>query len=539
VRSGSTIARPAWWNGRTAGRWIALALGAAAAVVMTIGIGTPWPWSDEGATFLAVQRTWQELAVLWQSRDAPWVPYYYLAKAWATVVHTFAPGLSTVVAVRLLSAVAATGAVLGLYALVARNAGRLAGVFAAVLLISLPGFNRYAQEARGYSLLALAATVSWLLCDRWLHPARVATLTGTAMREGRPTGPSGPVGSGAAYAVSLAAVAAVQTFGLFQWPAHLLAVAVAPAQRSARARRVAGLALLGLVAAALAGAQVAASLLHGTGPSHPQAARVVSPMTIMVQLARGMSYTSHPEASIAILVLAAVGALSRVAGRRAFPINLLIWLVVPLSLEIVLGAVHTNLFRLRYWIAFLPPLAALAGIGALTLATASARLVGRLSGGRAAGLALVTAVFAALLGVQLAATLQPQQQLRAIDGHGENLTRVMAGITQERAAHPGLIIAISSATGSGIIAASDPPVLVQNPLRHISATAPTVYTTRTAAHLVRQSLAGGHDVLWIHRGTEDPAVAAQHLPHALAQLHPTVLWSRSAGLDWTLVLLRT
>ena len=135
--------------------------------------------------------------------------------------------------------------------------------------------------------------------------------------------------------------------------------------------------------------------------------------------------------------------------------------------------------------------------------------------------------------------LAPQQQLRAVDGHGENLTQVAAIIAQARSAHPGLITAISSETGSGMIAAIDPGLLTQNPLRQLDGTVPSVYLAATPAHVVRKDLAGTHDVLWIHRGPETPSVAARHLPHVLAQFHPTVLWAKSGGVDWSLVLLRT
>jgi len=530
-----------WWDGRAAGWAVAVALAAVAGFVLTAGIGTPSPWADEGATYLAVQRTWQEIAVLWQGRDAPWVPYYALAKAWTILLHAVWPGMSTLVALRLLSAVTAAGTVLVLYAIIARNAGRIGGILAALMLVSLPGFSRYAQEARGYSLLALAAAVSWLLSDRWLRPGRIATLTGTSLRSGGGRDGYPSVGAGGAYALGLAAVAAVHTFGVFQWPAHLVSVLAARGERSVRARRAAGFALLGLVAVALAGAQLWISLQHGTGPTNAQAARIVTIGAIGNLLARAMSFVATPVVSVPVLALALVGLLSRVEGKRQLPLNLLIWLVIPLTLAIGLGVMRTNLFRLRYWIAFLPPLAGLAGLGLLAVGTAIVRLAVRGFGTRGAAPArvLASAVVLGVLGLQAAVTAQAQQQVRAIDGHSEDLGPVLAAIARERAAHPGLVVAISSPTGSGMLAASDPALLAQNPLQHISATLPVVWTSPTAAHIVRQDLAGAHEVLWVHRGVGSPAVAARHLPHTLAQLHPTVISAQPAGPDWTVVLLRT
>jgi hypothetical protein len=154
-----------------------LGLTVLAAAVFTAGIQTPWPWSDEGATYLALLRDWGQLPALYGGPDAPMVPYYFVVKAWATALQAVWPAMSTLVATRLLSAAAATAAVGVLYALVARNAGRLAGALAGIALVSLAGFNRYAQEARPYAMLALAATTSWLLWDRWLRPHVSSTFT--------------------------------------------------------------------------------------------------------------------------------------------------------------------------------------------------------------------------------------------------------------------------------------------------------------------------------------------------------------------------
>jgi len=531
-----------WWDGRALGGWLVLGLTAVAAVVLTAGIGVPWPWSDEGATYLAVQRSWDGLAVLFGSRDAPWVPYYALAKAWTIGTHAILPGVSTLVAVRTLSAVAAVATVGTLYAIVARNAGRLAGVLAGLLLISLPGFDRYAQEARGYAVLAFAATLSWLLLDRRLRPGREPTLLGSTITEARllRAGGAAESASAAGYALSLAGVAAIHTFGLFQWPAHLVETLAAPATGPARRRRLGAFLVVATVAALLAAAQLLVSLEHGTGPSSPQAGRVVTPAAVMVQLVRGISVTPVPAVSIPVLLLALAGALSRVDRSREFPRSLAIWLCVPLVLEIGLGAVRTNLFRLRYWIAFLPPLAALAALGIVMLATAAARLVRRVPIRSGGWLGRGTAVLAAVLvlGVQAGATLQPQEQVRAPDGHSENLSRVMAIVGEAQAAHPGLVTAITSATASGMLAAADPKLLAENPMRRLDEAAATVYTSVTPASVIRERLIGAHDVLWIHSGSESPAGAVRLIPHVLRTLHPTVLWARAAGTGWTAVLLK-
>ena len=534
-----------WWDGPPAGRWMVAGLAVLAAVVLSIGVATPWPWGDEGATYLALQRSWSELLVLFSSPDAPWVPYYALAKAWAAVLQLFAPGLSTLVAVRLLSVLAGVGTVVFLYAIVARNAGRLAGVLAGVLLLTLPGFARHAQDARGYALLGLAATLSWLLCDRWLRPGLASTLTGSArvadlVRPGR----RARVAEAGWYAGSLAAVAAVQTFGLLQWPAHLLAALAAPASRPRRRRRLASWVVAAGVAALLVAGQVLLSVLHGTGATHANAGRVIDAATVSAELLNAIGNTADPLASVPVLLLVVVGAAVGVRGRRDFSFSLLIWLVVPLLLAIGIGTIKTNLFRLRYWVAFLPPLAALAALGVVAIAVAAAAAVRRIvhradattgEDGRPGAVWWATA--AVLVAVQFAVTLAPQQLLRSEIGHGENFTEVMQAIERTRADDPQVIIAISSRSASGMLAAIDPPTLPGNPLRTLDPAAKTVFTVRTPSREVRRRLAGGQDVLWVYRGQATPDQAVAAMPRPLRHLRGTVVWARAAGAGWTVVLL--
>ncbi len=201
---------------------------------------------------------------------------------------------------------------------------------------------------------------------------------------------------------------------------------------------------------------------------------------------------------------------------------------------------RTNLFRLRYWIAFLSPLAALAALGIVSVATAAARLVRRvpLRSGRWMGRGIAGLAVVLMLGLQVGVTLQPQEQVRALDGHSENLSTVLVIVAEAQAAHPGLVTAITSATASGMLAAADPTLLAGNPMRRLDPAAATVYTSVTPASVIRGRLLGAHDILWIHRGPESPAGAVRLIPHVLAKLHPTVLWARAAGTGWTAVLLK-
>ena len=540
----SATAGPTAWPDRAAtGRWVALGLGLIAAAVCAWGIGTPWPWSDEGATYLALQRSWADLTVLWGGPDAPMVPYYYLAKAWAALLWSFWPGLSTLVAVRLLSAAAATATVVVLYALVARNAGRLTGVLAGLVLLSLAGFDRYAQEARPYALLALAATVSWLASDRRLRPGRVALGFRSVPADDSGPGPARGrrLGAAAGHAVSLAAVGAVHTFGMFQWPAQLIAWLAAPGTPRARLRRAVSIVLTLLAAALLAGGQLAATVDHGTGPPGLAAHRVVAVGTVAGQLLRGISMTSSPAVSALVLGLALVGLLSRPGGRREFPAGLLIWLAVPLAAELAVGAVRTNLFRLRYWIAFLPPLAALAALGMIAVAGMVVRLLGGRPNDPAswpAGARVAAGVTVlALLAVQVATVLPVQRRIRATDGHSENLAGVFSAIADARAEHPGVRVVISNGSANGMIGSVDPAIMATNPLSRIDPSVRTVYSTAPPPSYVREVLAGDRYLLWIYKGEVTPADAARRAPASLAQLRPTIVRATPAGTGWTALLL--
>lgn len=507
------------------------------------GISVPWPWSDEGATFLALQRSYSQLLVLSHGPDAPLVPYYLVAKAWTQVVHVVAPAMPTLLAVRLLSATAGAATVLVLYALVSRNAGRLAGVLAGLLLVSLPGFDRLAQEARGYTLLALFATTSWLMWDRWLRPRR---------RPGfwpRDTDAPGPMRRGvrglpgaAGYLASVVALALVHTFGLFQLPAQLLASAFAarPGQRGWWRPVVLTAAVLSL-GGVLTGLQTWASLTHGTGSQAPNAARVVDLATIATQVTRGILLSTAPPAVAVVGVLAVVGLIGSRA-TRGFSVTVLVWLVVPLALELALSVARTNLFRSRYWVADLPATAAAAGVGLALLAQWAAaplaRALAEPSGvvSRLLRGAVASAVVVGILVVQLSAQSPAQAHLRAPRGHhSENLAPLLAVIDQTRVHHPRIPVLISSGPASGIVGAARPDLELRNPLRRLDPSLATVYTAPSTPAAVRPRIAGTALVLWVFRGELSATQAAARIPHGLSGLHARVVRAIPAG-RWTAVL---
>lgn len=104
--------------------------------------------------------------------------YYLLLHAW---IRLFGTGDT---AVRALSALFAVGAAPAAYLAGRRTLGRRSGRVAAALLVTMPFFNRYATEARMYSLVVLLAALAWLVGERaWRAPtalrlAGVAAVTG-------------------------------------------------------------------------------------------------------------------------------------------------------------------------------------------------------------------------------------------------------------------------------------------------------------------------------------------------------------------------
>ncbi|HEY3409442.1 MAG TPA: hypothetical protein VGK53_14820, partial [Propionicimonas sp.] len=355
----------------------AISLSAISLAVFTSGIQTPSPWTDEGASVTALWRNWHQLRVLLAGPDAPLVPYYVIAKGWVAALHGVWPSVPTLLALRLLSAVAATATVVVLYILVARNAGRWAGVLSGLFLLGIPGFSRFAQEARGYSLLALVATVSWLAWDCWLQPRTAEVTDGLAGGSGAHRQRLAVIVRTIPYTACLVAVAVIHTFGTFQWPAHVLATAThrGLAART-RLRRVVALGGIMVVAAAVAGQQVLGSVSHGTGPVAADAFQRLTAFQLLDKLNQAISYSEPPLASSVLLALALAGAALGIRGRLApFSRSLMIWLVTPLFLALAAAAVRTNLFRIRYWIAFLPPLAALAGLGTAALVAGVVRVV--------------------------------------------------------------------------------------------------------------------------------------------------------------------
>jgi len=141
-------------------------VGAVGLIAELFGIDVPAPWADEAATVLAVQRPWSGLWALAGGQDAPLLFFYTMAKLWSGLLAWLPP----LIGVRTLSAVAGAATAMIVFSLVARRLGVLPALLTATLLIILPGFTRWSQDARPYALLMLTTSAAFLAWDTWRRP---------------------------------------------------------------------------------------------------------------------------------------------------------------------------------------------------------------------------------------------------------------------------------------------------------------------------------------------------------------------------------
>ena len=308
--------------------------------VVTWRIQGPSYWRDEGATLSAVTRPAGDLLRMLGHADAVHGVYYLLL--WV-IVRIF--GTAELVT-RLPSAVAmavAAAAVAGIgRRLISPRAGLMAGlVFAA----ALPEVSRYGQEARSYAMVtALAAVASYLL---------VRVLSEAAPGAGRRRWLIW-------YGVAVAALGAVNIFGLVIIPAHGLTVLL----------RGRGL-WRGWLAAIAAAVAVASPVLIYAWQQQGAQEWLKPPSLNM--LAKLSNLVGSPFLGGALLLAVALGvAASRASGRSAadwpgrLPALCLPWLLMPPAILIATSFIHPA-YTLRYVLFCLPAVAVLAGAGLAAL----------------------------------------------------------------------------------------------------------------------------------------------------------------------------
>ncbi len=144
-------------RGAWRGAWAASAVSTVVAfAVNAIGVSTPAAWQDEGATWIANQRSVPQLFSLLRGVDAVHGLYYLIMRVWQ---HLFG---DSVVSLRMFSvAVVALGAGLAVF-LAAETFGHRAALWAGLVYGVLPQATWASIEARSYAFSATAVTAAML-----------------------------------------------------------------------------------------------------------------------------------------------------------------------------------------------------------------------------------------------------------------------------------------------------------------------------------------------------------------------------------------
>ena len=409
-------------------RWVGPAAGLSAAAVLGWGLTTPALWLDESATVIATRRGWPELWHLLEGSEAPLVPYYAVEKVAVSAIAAVLPAgavppelLYRLPAVA--AAVLAAWLLAGWLSRLAGTAGRgLAGAATGVLLL-LPAFSRYGQEARPYAVALAAgvvATVAW---------SRLVLL------DHRPPHPSPGAGPGrralavttAGYAAAVAVLTLAQVLAASLVAAHLALAVAAPGplgRRRAVRRTVAG-AVAGLLPL-LPFAAVA--WVFGTGPmTAPHAPTPGHLAGVAFQL---FADPAAPAGGVVVLLAAALGA-TRVRSARdgAVARLALAWALVPPAVLLPLVWVQPNLITHRYLLFTVPGWAILAGLGVVTAADRARRAAARARRLSWRGTVAAGAAAAAALAATAVLQVPGLAAVRGPAGHGEDIRPAL------RAAH--------------------------------------------------------------------------------------------------------
>jgi mannosyltransferase len=126
-------------------------------------LGQPTLWRDEIATWELATRSVSGLLATMRHTNAAQVAYYLFVHYWMTVFG------SSPVSVRLPSVFAMAGAAACVALLGRRLSGHRAGLVSGLVFAVLPSVSRFAQEARSYALMVLAATLAAVLLLRALE----------------------------------------------------------------------------------------------------------------------------------------------------------------------------------------------------------------------------------------------------------------------------------------------------------------------------------------------------------------------------------
>jgi mannosyltransferase len=327
----------------------------------SIALGRRTFWDGESVSVTIAKLAWADFTHVIGTREGNQSLYYLLLRGWLTVAG------DSELAARTLSVIAAVATVASLYALARRLASERVALLAGVLLAVNPLFIRYAQQARGYTLVVFLVTLATLLFVRALA---------------RPTWTSW-----LAYAVVAALGVYAHFFALLVLLAHAASLLFLPRDRLP-VRKLAG------TAAALGTLLIPFVYLLARSDS--------SGVAWAAENAPGRLFTrihEHPPLAAAFLavglalVIAFFWALRRWYGSSlrsgaAWPWALVLtWLLTPPVVVVLVAVFFRPLFVIRYFAICLPA-------AVLLVAVALAGLRWRMLAATTAGLLLVTSLAA-------------------------------------------------------------------------------------------------------------------------------------------------
>jgi mannosyltransferase len=141
-------------------------------IIFSWELGTPSPWRDESATMVIADRSVPQILKLTGSVDLVHLSYYLIAHGVLALVPGADPD-TALLAVRWVS-VAAVALTAGVMVRIGRQLNSaFVGTTSALLLLASPLASRYAQEARSYALIMLAAScATWALLQACGRPWR-------------------------------------------------------------------------------------------------------------------------------------------------------------------------------------------------------------------------------------------------------------------------------------------------------------------------------------------------------------------------------
>jgi mannosyltransferase len=290
-------------------------------------IGRPELWRDELASWTVAERPLGEMFATGRQIDGTMLAYYLVLHGWITVFGDSAD------AMRSLSVLAMAGAAICVTLIGRRLAGPRAGQVAGFVFALVPSISRFAQEARGYALQVLLATLATLLLLRALDQPLTRRW--------------------AAYGAAVAALGYIDLVALVLVTGHLAIVALT--WRKDRDPR-----LLWFVPAVAAAIVACAPLIIvGSGQAEAQISWIVRPglgLTTFTSFGRDLCYSTQVAAALLILAVVAW-----VVNRRAAALATAVMLLPVAALWAISQGTYSYFFP-RYLLFAVAAWAILAGI---------------------------------------------------------------------------------------------------------------------------------------------------------------------------------